>query len=350
MNDSRVIYLDILRIVATYSVIVLHTSADVIHANSVPQWLAWQIANVFDSFSRFGVPIFFMISGALLLGGNGDLNYKKVLRKNVPRLLTAYIFWSMFYGMTRSDSLSSFWMNTFSHRYHLWFLPSLIGVYLVAPVLKLAVEKKEVFNYLLALTFAFAILAPTLQSIPEAKYVFGYFDRVSNRMWHYGVFYFLLGHWLDISVFNRKSLVLFALITISSGTAIAILTSSASLKAGHFIGTYYAYNHFFVALSAIAVFVLCKHIFSPASKLYSFIADKEQIIKTIVWMSNLTFGIYLMHVYILDAIFPLVSPMASANPSLIVAVIPLLSFIIFIIGLDVTALLKKAKFIARYIV
>lgn len=62
MHDHDV-SLDVLRIVATLMVILIHTSGKGF-AGLIPHW--WAV-NTYESVSRVCVPIFFMITGALLL-------------------------------------------------------------------------------------------------------------------------------------------------------------------------------------------------------------------------------------------------------------------------------------------
>lgn len=62
MTSNRLFHFDILRITAILFVILLHIAA---HDQSVNiGTFNWNIANIFNSCSRFCVPVLFMISGA----------------------------------------------------------------------------------------------------------------------------------------------------------------------------------------------------------------------------------------------------------------------------------------------
>ncbi len=50
----------------------------------------WQVFNFFDSIVRWAVPIFVMISGALFLGRNS--NIEKLYKKNILRIITFFLF------------------------------------------------------------------------------------------------------------------------------------------------------------------------------------------------------------------------------------------------------------------
>ena len=58
MKKHRIAYLDCLRILAIMAVIMIHSSAGFINDYSSAS-TEFLVANIFDSISRFGVPIFF---------------------------------------------------------------------------------------------------------------------------------------------------------------------------------------------------------------------------------------------------------------------------------------------------
>jgi len=60
-------YFSILRIIATFLVILLHVSAIVVNKFGNIGLASWNISNIYDSITRSSVAILFMVSGALLL-------------------------------------------------------------------------------------------------------------------------------------------------------------------------------------------------------------------------------------------------------------------------------------------
>ena len=80
-NRNRYDELDFLRAAACLMVVIVHASSDYFYLDG-PQWIA---ANVYDSIVRCAVPLFFMLSGALLMKRAAsepvaDLNKKRYLR------------------------------------------------------------------------------------------------------------------------------------------------------------------------------------------------------------------------------------------------------------------------------
>ncbi len=65
---NRIFYIDMLRVVACIFVVMIHSSATYV-VKDIGSFNFW-IGNFLDSISRSGVPIFIMISGALMLDEN----------------------------------------------------------------------------------------------------------------------------------------------------------------------------------------------------------------------------------------------------------------------------------------
>src|SRR5665647_855009 len=94
-QDNKKLWLDNLRVIATIGVIFIHVSSDYAPSSGTVSAYNFWVGNLFDSASRFSVPIFVMISGALLLPK--DYGISIFLKKRMTRLLLPFLFWSMFY-------------------------------------------------------------------------------------------------------------------------------------------------------------------------------------------------------------------------------------------------------------
>ena len=98
-NDGqREIWPDIIRIVAVFAVIVLHTGVEHFYRIDT-RTAAWQICNLYESLVRFCVPVFLMVSGRFLMDPAREYTLKKLYGVKILRLATAYLFWSVFYVM-----------------------------------------------------------------------------------------------------------------------------------------------------------------------------------------------------------------------------------------------------------
>lgn len=75
MSNNRLIYLDILRLIAIFAVVVQHTSNLIVYYESVGSY-EWWIGHIFNSMTRFlGVPVFLLITGLLLLDNQKKESY-----------------------------------------------------------------------------------------------------------------------------------------------------------------------------------------------------------------------------------------------------------------------------------
>ncbi|WP_415186318.1 acyltransferase family protein [Shimwellia blattae] len=82
-----------MRILSIFAVIVLHqASAFSLYENTS---LEWWVVDFYNSFARWCVPVFIMLSGYLLL--HKEEGFYVFYRKRLSRILIPLIFWSFFY-------------------------------------------------------------------------------------------------------------------------------------------------------------------------------------------------------------------------------------------------------------
>ncbi|HAK29628.1 MAG TPA: acyltransferase, partial [Sphingobacterium sp.] len=91
---ARTSYISILRIVAIFLVILIHSSSGYLNSNEFESF-DWSYANWLNSFSRFAVPLFVVISGALLL--QKDESTGQFYRKRLLKIVPPFLFWSIVY-------------------------------------------------------------------------------------------------------------------------------------------------------------------------------------------------------------------------------------------------------------
>jgi len=94
-SNNPVNWIDNLRVLATISVIFLHVSASVTAKFGSISFITWTIGNIYNSSVRFCVPIFVMITGALLLPK--DYEISDFLKKKFIRVVLPFVFWGIIY-------------------------------------------------------------------------------------------------------------------------------------------------------------------------------------------------------------------------------------------------------------
>ena len=91
---SRIVKYDILRVVACFSIILLHVSASYWSVVDV-RGGEFLVMTVYNSLTRFAVPVFFMLSGLFLVAPERE---NVAIGKRVLRLVMLFYVWSAFYA------------------------------------------------------------------------------------------------------------------------------------------------------------------------------------------------------------------------------------------------------------
>lgn len=84
------------RVIAILAVVLLHVSSRVVMWSELGS-NDWWYANLYDSLVRWCVPVFVMISGALLLSPEKAEPLGLFYKKRASRILFPLVFWSLFY-------------------------------------------------------------------------------------------------------------------------------------------------------------------------------------------------------------------------------------------------------------
>ncbi|EDP68121.1 hypothetical protein CAT7_01140 [Carnobacterium sp. AT7] len=77
---ERILYADILRVAAIFLVITIHIISRDFDLYAIDSY-QWQMLNVYDSFARMSVPLFFMMSGIFFLDPKRTFSIKKFYKK-----------------------------------------------------------------------------------------------------------------------------------------------------------------------------------------------------------------------------------------------------------------------------
>lgn len=294
---EHIVYFDILRTLSMFGVLFMHLSSARL---ARPDSAGWRLLVLPDSFFFIAVPIFFMISGALILQSASTRDPNYLLRKRLPRLLIPLTLWSaatlalpflaeLFHGngfdlRKYLGSLVSIAMHEAAPPY--WFLYYLIPLYLLSPALKAAADglTEKGWRYLGGLTLLICIyktlgaLLPAVQALRI---------EILERLFLFSgcAAYFFFGFYLHC--FKRR---------IHNGILLGIiLADTALITAGTWIRSvggildqsFQSYNLFFTLTLAICTFLLAKQNagrLSPRAK------------QIFAWLSAHSFGVYLSHV------------------------------------------------------
>lgn len=201
---EKYFWVDVLRVFAIAAVVMVHVSADIITEWSSTARSGWWAANFYDSLARGAVPVFVMISGALLLSQTES--YRDFFRKRLQRILIPFVAWTVFYLLWRKcfyEPQMGFQeavrriANGEVH-FHLWFLYLIAGLYLMAPFLRIfaAHAGRRDMAYFLGLCFFIASLVPFWERLDDLFFHTGIRFRIPVEAAQGFIGYFLLGLFL----------------------------------------------------------------------------------------------------------------------------------------------------------
>ena len=150
-------YMDVLNVLSCFAVVVLHCTT-VVYVNQGD--MQWFVSVVLQSLFMFAVPVFFMISGANLVGYRSRYSTKVFFQKRLKRVLMTLVSFSFFIYVlsclvpaqlglpSRSFSLfgfiNLFLTNQICDVY--WFMYSILILYLITPLLACFASNKRLLS------------------------------------------------------------------------------------------------------------------------------------------------------------------------------------------------------------
>ncbi len=305
--DRRILYLDELRSLAIICVIIGHVCT-FFGKGSYGNWI---VSTSLISVVRIGVPLFLMVSGALLL--NRQQEMKVFFKKRARSVVVPFICWTVIFSIFGLVYFSNFAGYELSINYFVnvlfgfmgissisWFIWFLLGIYLLIPILNSFIQDKgfDGAKYLLFIIFLFSILFSVGFFTDEIKNLFRPIYYFIN-----GIAYYILGYFIQHYKFNisdkRLALIGFVLFIIG---AICNFYSMYVLGYGSWQINKLDFFNIFVVIEASGIFLLFKY-FNFKMINQKFKNVKETFLaKLIVSYSTCTFGIFFLHWVIINYI------------------------------------------------
>ena len=256
----------------------------------------------------FAVPLFVMISGALLLGRQ----YKIIdfLKKRLSRIIIPFIFWVIITiilgilfldkGFTYEYCINIFLGMGGSLGVHFWFIWMLIGLYLFIPIINSFVNEyglKGVEYFLII--WIITIVLNTIGLLPFYKLELSYF---TGFLGFTVLGYYLKNKEINIKKTSKKLLFILTIMGFISALLISIyLTNTWSTKSNYVGGNLPIIR----LISCTTIFLLFKTFNENTNKLSKFLKDTI-IGKITLSLSICSYGIYLVHLvifYIIKSVY-----------------------------------------------
>ncbi|HMU93632.1 MAG TPA: acyltransferase family protein [Anaerolineales bacterium] len=319
-------WVDLIRVIGAFLVVMAHvayTGAGPVLASTY-----------YFVISRVAVPLFFMVSGFLLL--KKEEPYGVFFRKRAVKVAVPFLVWSVIYLLWKREGFETGFSLDLVVSYvvkivrgprenHLWFFYALIGLYLFTPILRVFVaraSKTDLF-YFCGLWFLVVPIFSLLQEFTPIKIGFELYFVAGYTG------YFLLGHVLGLFEFSRKQLYGLAVLFLFLSVLTAYLDLQSNLlkwNTQYFV-SYLSVN---IVLLTVAAFILLREI-PIDDRWYAFLAP----------LGRASFGIYLVHVIVLTELekIPAIHYWFSAGSS--VYMIPLLGLFGFAVSYLIVAVVQK---------
>lgn len=308
MNSRKQLDIELMRILAAFFVIFNHTGNNgyflfsLYPMQSFPFWI-YLFLSIFCTFS---VPLFFMITGALMLNREPE-PLKDLWEHRVLKMVRILLFWSLlYYFASVCRGTQKFGVKEFaavfydsSWNYSFWYLYAYIPLLISLPLLQKFAKglSNKDYIYMIALFFTFSSLLPTMQ------YLLWQDQHNLNENFRLGwictgtLFYPCLGYFLQHRAkdyWNKKRLAILWAVNIA---AILLACCMTYLKANA-TGVCdevnsEAFHSTFVAVNCASIFVSCQYFVQH-------VKINERIQRMILSVGGCSFGIYLLHVLFME--------------------------------------------------
>lgn len=374
-KNQHIVWLDVVRFIAMFTVVCCHcTDPFNFYPGTAPNigeiklWGA-----IYGSVLRPCVPLFVMITGALLLPVRGDTS--TFYKKRIPRVFYPFLIWSVLYNLfpwitgllglnpqiildffpyageevmqqSFSVSLKYILMIPFNFSIlavHMWYIYLLIGLYLYLPVFSAWVEKaSERAKLMFLLAWGVTLLLPY------------YYQFVSNYLWgtcswnSFGMLYafagfnsyLLLGHYLKNLEWSLKKTLAIGIPMFAVGYAVTFLgfrhITALPEYTDEMLELFFTYCSLNVVMMTIPVFMLAKKVK----------VNSERMKKALANLTVCGFGIYMIHYFFTG---PSVVLMRAINMPIGLQ-IPVAAILAFAVSWGLVWLIYRAGKVAKYIV
>lgn len=370
IHNKRILYLDILRAIAIISITFNHAvnrsfainSGQFLEFQDIPLYLTI-IKVVLYAFSRIGVPLFVMISGALLLsrdysGGIKEGSISKFIKHNWLQLFITteiwltIMFWYMqlgpqsmlftkgiLYTLARFG-MTLLFLNPITMG-SMWYMEMILCVYLVIPIISIAIKQIRFEYWLIPITIVIfcSYILPDINGIIGALGLNFSFETklTSANVFSMYVVYLLFGYYINKGTLAKIPAKILCSVLIVTFIGFCIFQMwFYSVEYDFIVGKWY--RSIFPMGIAVALFELIRRYKVGSAELLEKLATK---------LAVMSFGIYFIHICIMKGLNTLIGHV-SPNIILLQKFI-LLESISFLGSIIIIYLCCKSKLMKKYL-
>lgn len=324
---TRISWADLCRVIAIFGVVVIHACGAKLYSFGKISESDWLQANFLDSLVRCSVPLFVMLSGALLLSNEGQLIALHRIPKRIAKVVIPLVFWNIIYLLyvAHFTGLKVNWLSMLRQppMYHLWFVYMMVGLYMLLPIFQSIFQainvNREVGSYLFIIWIVVTCI-PVYQSFP----LLGLLQQ--NSLLGYGG-YFLIGAVIASSRGEKRSIIFWITIYLISVITTFGLTWGFSVHENILVEKAYLYFSPNVLVASISLFIVLTEM-----------RIKGSLSNILHWISDRSFLVFFVHVVILERVQNYVA-LQVFNISTFVEIL-VVAIITFVIGLMIASVLR----------
>jgi len=315
------------------------------------QLTRWAVVDVYQTLGVIGVPLFVMLTGALLRRPEKNESLSVFFKKRLARIGIPTLFWGVAYFawdfLVQHIEFSSrtFVQGILNGPYtQFWYLYVLVGLYLLTPILRtlIAHVDETIMKYFVALWFLGVAI------IPFFEWLTTYTMNTNVFMITGFIGYFVLGTYLVTVRMRRSTLWILMILGIAlSAFGTYVLAATVGGTEMYFFQQYLSPT---IILASAMVFMLILTIKPPSIQKENSPSKVNKANNLIKVISANTFPIFLLHVMIIESIQKGYLGFAinrdTLNP---IIEAPLLTAIVFFACLAIILLLKKVPYVSKLI-
>lgn len=347
---QRIKYYDTLRFLAIFGVIILHVFQSFPSGTCIASFKIISLSEIF----KFAVPVFLMISGALLLGREIELG--DFLKRRFTRLTFPFILYMIIYAVilfllmsyvTGFGGLDK-WLLKLPFHYN-WYFWTIFSLYLAIPVINkfiLHSSFKEIEYFLYVLVIG---------SIVYQIFLVLKFESFIDLNFFIGpIAYLILGYWLSHKEFSTR--VYKIAIVFFIGATLLKMSGQLGYLPMPLIENYEATRSMIVSsfidmgflqiIQASSLFLIIRYIYSCDNAIHSLLTGSK-VNTFILSVSQASYGMYLFHHTLIEPLRCILNKFSFTGTETLLLIV-ILTLIIFIVCWLAVLALSKIPIISKY--
>jgi len=361
---ERIYWIDSLRILASLFVVLVHSSFYAVNGVKLLS-KDWIYSRLWDSIGRPCVPLSIMISGALFLDPEKSIEIPKMYKKYIYRIVKVLVFWNIIYVTICKFAIDGInikytwdkelifiiYNEMLMGKYHLWYLYMCIGLYIITPIARAICKERVLMKYYILTSLILTQFIPNVFTLIKSFYTNRYIETIGKLIGKLNLSmiggyscHFILGYYLNSHIFRNKTKLIIIWVV---GILCQVFTYSMKLilskKNDKEIGEFDGYTKINVTVTSIAIFLFFKY---PIKKVLTFIIQNNFTKTLLIELSNLTFGIYQVHICYLELFYHLNIKYYNKNQ---LCLIPIHAILVWIISAVTVFIMKRIPHLKEFV-